>query len=352
MATLKPILQPVLLDTAGFGLNGSGDQIDELDDLVHDLSSIAMDFSLQCDEDGIRHLEELCRKSNGSMDASLLHELLSRAPIRYVPVSDVASIVSGESNFYEPRPLAVLTTDENELDFPSEYLGAHVTALSAFPKSSWMQEAISRRQQSVVAFTRKEVWDSLFKNFLFAPRVFFCDRYLLADVENWLDKGKLPSMHSGVSFLITQLSQLWSSSFDTEHHNRPHTLHILTSVHDRWEEAWPHEDAYVQILKMMLDELSPQFDVEFTITNVKSDGKSVLHERFCAVSSGEGSFLRVLIPTQSVGHYFGNKSSRGLMTFSYQSHPSQTAIFNTYWTQKTNEWRRSGFSYLWKAKTD
>jgi hypothetical protein len=350
MSTLKPILQHVLLDSAGFGLDGRGDEIEELDDIVHDLSTVAMDFSIQCEASALRHLEELCRKSNGDMDASFLHEVLARAPIRHVPSADVSSIVAGESQFFEPRPFVALTTDENELDFPSEYLGAHITALSAFPNSSWMQEAISLRQQSVIEFTRKEAWDRLFQNFLFAPRVFFCDRYLLTDVENCLDRGKLPSTNSGFSYLVTQLSHLWNSSLDTEQHNRPRTLHILTSVHDRWNEAQPHQVSYIKILKAMLDELSPQFDVEFTITDAKLNGKSVLHERFCAVSSADGNILRVLIPTQSIGSYFGNKSSRELMTFSYQTQPSQTAVFGSYWTQKTNEWRGRGFRYIWKAK--
>lgn len=349
MSTLKPILQHVLLDSAGFGLDGSGDEIEAIDDFVHDLSSIAMDFSIQCDASALRHLEEMCRTSNGDMDTSLLQEVLARASIRHVPFAAVSSIVAGDAQFFEPRPFVALTTDENELDFPSEYLGAHITALSAFPSSSWMQEAISLRQQSVIEFTRKEAWDRLFKNFLFAPRVFFCDRYLLTDIENCIDKRKLPSINAGVGFLITQLSELWNSSLDTEHHARPRTLHILTSVHDRWNEAQPHQVSYIKILKSMLDELSPQFDVEFTITDAKFNGRAVLHDRFCAVSSADGNVLRVLIPTQSIGSYFGNKSSSELMSFSYQSHPSQTAVFGSYWTQKTNEWRTRGFRYIWKA---
>jgi hypothetical protein len=334
-------------------LDGSGDEVQELDSLVHNLVKIAEDFSVQCDPDALRHLEELCRKSNGDLDASLLQEVLTRAPIRHVPSADVSSIVAGESRFFEPRPFAALTTDENELDFPTEYLGAHITALSAFPSSSWMQEAVLFRQQSVIEVTRREVWDQLFKNFLFAPRVLFCDKYLLTDVENRNNDGKLPSQYAGVSFLITQLTQLWNSSLDTEHHNRPRTLHILTSVREKLNDARPYEDYYVEILESMMDELSPSFDVEFTVTDAKVPdhrGMSVLHHRFCAVSSKDGNILRVLIPDQSIGSYFGKKSSNGLMQFSYQTHPIQTAVYGSYWTQKTNEWRERGFRYIWKAK--
>jgi hypothetical protein len=346
MSTLKPILQHVLLDSAGFGLDGRGDEVREIDSLIHNLSTISQDFSVQCDPNALRHLEELCRKSNGDLDASLLQEVLTRAPIRHVPSADVSSIVAGESQFFEPRPFAALTTDENELDFPTEYLGAHITALSAFPSSSWRQEAIRLRQQHVLEFTREAVWNHIFQNFVFAPRVMFCDRYIVSEIYKFSCEGKSPSSRSGLGYFIRRLSELWRSSLNTEEDFRPRTLHVLSSTHEFDKTAKDVRELYNEVLRDMLDDLSPPFDVEFTVTNPGG----ALHDRFCAVGDRSGNILRNLDITNSMDTYLGEKGDGKLIKFSYQTDREQTAVIGSYWAQMTNKWREKGFRYIWKAK--
>lgn len=352
ISTLSPFLQQVLLDSGGFGLDGSGAPIEDVGGLIENLYKICRDFSVQTDEPGFRHLNALLTTRGVDYDKTLLEAFLTRAPLRIVDVADVARVVSGEARFSEPPPFAALTTDERELDFPSVYEGTYITALSAFYRSSWWEEAVDSRNQPANRYLRDDVWEKIFRNFVFSPRVYFCDPYILDELERKVAEGKSAATESSFGYFVSKLIHLHGTSTPAEQQRRPRSLHILSSAPTHYSPAKRYKNDFVRILKKTLDELAPPFDVEFIITDSKFPGskKSILHDRFCAAGTTNGNIVRVIGFTTSMNSYLSKKISSDLTQFTLQTNSVKAGVYGSYWAKTTSDWRSRGFEYRWSSK--
>lgn len=343
--TLSPLLQQVLLDSCGFGLDGSGSSVEDAADLIENLLKISRNFSVQTDEPGLQHLNKLLTAQGGDYDKSILEAFLTRAPLRLVQVADVARVVSGEAQFSDPPPFAALTTDDREIDFPSIYNGTFITALGSFDRSSWWEDAVDARHQPASRYLRDDVWDKIFKNFLFCPRIYFCDPYICAEIERLDEPSSKPVNESGFGFFVSRLSELCETAIPAEEKIKPRSLHILSST----PNAKNNRHNHIKRLKTFLDELSPPFNVEFVVTELNYPGsnKKVLHDRFCATGTGTGNIIRVLSVTNSMNAYLGKKISSELTSFTLETNSVKAGVYGSYWAKTTSDWRHRGFEYRW-----
>jgi hypothetical protein len=350
MSTLQQVFRPILLDCASFGLNGSGDLTDEADDLAAYLPKLAEDFSLQVTIQAINHLRSLRRVNSGDFDALQIEALLDRALFRVVPQADLNAIVGGLAAFHEPPPFVAVTTETKELDFPLTIHGTNITSLSASVGSTWREQAVDHRIQVTSGkVSRHEIWVSFFKHFIFGPQIMISDPYLLSDLVNCAEKRKSYASNSGFGYLLKKISEEAGLSSKNESEFQPRSLHILTSADKQWPNAKQWQSDYVAILKSAVEEVLPNIDVEFTVTD-KSDpripGKAIFHQRSVAVGHN-GKIRRLLIPDTSIGSYFGKDTTDAAMSFSYLVNPKFCQPHATTWSTLTSRWRDMGFRYKW-----
>jgi hypothetical protein len=348
MSTLEKVFQPILLDCSAFGLDGSGDINSDTDDLAAYLPNLAKDFSFQVTVQAINHLRILRKANSGDFDSLQIEALLERALFRLVPQADLEAIVKGSTSFHSPVPIAAVTTDAKELDFPLKHEGTRISSLSATVKSAWREEVGDRLKIQLThgKIPREEVWSNIFQHFVFGPYIKITDPYLLIDLHRCYERGLKFSLNSGFGYFLKKIQDEVIVSSKHESEFCPRSVHVLTSGFTNYENAKSFQSYFVDILKTAIDEVAPSFAVEVTVTDEKENNRKVLHQRVFAVSRS-ARFCRVLLSDNSIGSFFGKHSFDTPINFAFSADPKVCELQATIWTSLTNKWRTKGFHYKW-----
>jgi hypothetical protein len=270
-----------------------------------------------------------------------------------VPQADLGAIVAGSAFFIEPSPYAAITTDSRELDFPLTYKGMKISSLPAAVRSTWREEIVDTRVQITNGkLLRDEIWNKIFRQFVFGPHIKIIDGYLLKDLCECQNAGRKFSLNSGFGFFLNKLEEESKASHKSEEEFRPRTVHVLTSADKDFPRAKQWQADYVKVLQSAIEEISPSFDVEVTVTDRNSGNSKggVLHQRSFAIARN-ARICRLLVADNSINSYLGKNSFESNVAFSYTVNPKYCEQQATVWNTLTNQWANRGFRYKWTSPT-